>query len=98
MADEYTVSRTDHIWKKKKRFFFFASSVSNEKVTYCHSTAITPGQQFLYKDTSCSLSAIFYGNLHCNDDEPQAAKHVQWRNAPLLYLISSLVLCEERGA
>jgi len=40
----------------------FASSVSDEIVTYFHSIAIIHAQQFLYKHTSCSLSAIFYGN------------------------------------
>jgi hypothetical protein len=84
-------SQKSNIPETKK---FFASTVSDAKATYCHSIAITPGQQFLYKDTSCSLSAIFYDNLHCNDDEPQTAKHVQWRHAPLLHL----VLCKERGA
>ena len=59
----------------------FASSVSDAKVSYRHSIAITTGQQFLYKYTSCSLSAIFYGNLNCTDDEPQTAKLVQWRHS-----------------
>ena len=67
-------SEKSNITEKKK---IFTSSVSDTKATYCHSLAITPGQQFLYKDTSCSVSAIFYGNLHCNDDEQQTAKHVQ---------------------